>query len=316
MELNTKYGILKGVRRIETYQTGEVKECLLEEANEIPTEYGILIPIYEDATPRSKYMKSLSFYRSGAIKSINLQSQTEIDTPIGRQKVELVTFYESGKLNRIFQLNGKLSGFWGEEDEYALAKAVSIPIQGMEYTVKASGLRFYESGVLKNIVLWKNETLELPFQEKRIKIRYGVSFYEDGRLESLEPNIPYSVQTPFGKMHAYDNHPIGLHADKNSLKLNRDGSVRSLSTMSDKIIVDFHNIQKVFQPTYIRSLIDPEQKEVAGIYLSISDDSILIRDFDGQEYEYNRNEVKILIEKMKFRLEELCSNCASCSGCH
>ena len=39
---------------------------------------------------------------------------------------ELVTFHADGSLRRVFPLNGKLSGYWTEADEGALAKAMEL----------------------------------------------------------------------------------------------------------------------------------------------------------------------------------------------
>lgn len=315
MDIVTKYGVLKGVQRVEQYSTGELHSCTLTEKVEIDTAYGTLIPIYEETTQRSKYYKSLSFYPSGNLKSISLHQQTKINTTIGTQEVELVTFYESGKLNRIFQLNGKLSGFWEEEEEFALAKPISIPLKWGNSTVKASGIRFYESGALKNIVLWKNERISIPCQGKLLQARLGCSFYENGDIESMEPFVPYEVDTPIGKIRAFNNHPIGIHADSSSLQFDKTGKVKAVTTITDRVVILADNVRVVFEPTYIPSFVNPEEKELVPISLKFFENEVFLYNYDRKQHRYELSKAEFIIEKVDFKANSPCSSCETCKGC-
>ena len=124
--IQTKYGVLNGISSVEFYPDGSLKECILSALNRLATPYGELIPQYETDGIRRKYVKSLSFHQNGNLKSISFQKATIISTPLGAFPAELVIFYPGGEIKRLFPLNGKLSGFWSEEDEYQLAQEIEF----------------------------------------------------------------------------------------------------------------------------------------------------------------------------------------------
>jgi len=105
-----------------------------------------------------KQLAVLSFYKSGNIKSISLEQQTEISTPIGIFPAELVTFYEDGSINSLFPLNGQISGFWSEEEEGELAQKYHFSFPFGDFYAKIIGLRFYPDGRVRSLILWPNET--------------------------------------------------------------------------------------------------------------------------------------------------------------
>ncbi len=95
MMLTLKTSEIKGITSFTTYDSGELKECRLEEYNLISTKYGDFVPQYGDPGIRRKQLKALSFYKSGKIRSISLERQTEISTSIGTFPAELITFFET-----------------------------------------------------------------------------------------------------------------------------------------------------------------------------------------------------------------------------
>lgn len=125
-EFLTKYGQLNGISSIEFYTEGVIKECKLNEYSEIKTIYGDLVPQYDEAEVRRKYKRSLSFHENGNIESISFQKQTDIDTKIGKLPSELALFYQNGSVKRIFPLNGKITAYWTEENEYSLAQELDF----------------------------------------------------------------------------------------------------------------------------------------------------------------------------------------------
>ncbi|MDR3209611.1 MAG: hypothetical protein LBT36_03175, partial [Oscillospiraceae bacterium] len=117
--LQLPVGVFAGVEAVGRYPGGELEGVRLSERNMLVTHAGELIPYYTE-TARRKLKYSVEFYKSGAVKAVALEDRQELQTPIGEFPAELVTFFETGELKRFFPLDGKISGFWSEEEERAL----------------------------------------------------------------------------------------------------------------------------------------------------------------------------------------------------
>lgn len=129
-QIKTRYGIINGVETAEYYEDGKIKSAITSEYSQLETDYGKLIPAYELSDIRKKYRHTVEFYESGSLRSIYLEEQTEVETSLGKIKAELITFYENGNIKRIFPLYGQINGYWTEENEFELAKEMTIPILG------------------------------------------------------------------------------------------------------------------------------------------------------------------------------------------
>ena len=147
----TKYGELKGMEDISLYPNGYIKSCRVTEFNELKTSIGILIPQYETKDERRKLTGTLEFYENGDLMYICLDEQINIKTNIGIIPAEKILFYENEKIKRIFPLNGKLSGYWTEENEYNLAKIIHIKNNKYSFSAKFISIAFYKSGNLKSL---------------------------------------------------------------------------------------------------------------------------------------------------------------------
>ena len=198
----TDYGTLVGVTGYDTYFDGCVKACIVDRENEIETEYGRFVPQYSVVEPGMNRMKkrrsSVAFHDNGVVKSIALEKQTKVMTAIGEFPVELITFYTSGKLNRIFPLNGQINGYWSEEDEAGLCETYKFTFPLGSFQAKIIGIRFYESGKVKSITLWPGEIISVMTPKGSLKVKSGISFYEDGSIKSVEPAVKTLVDTPIG----------------------------------------------------------------------------------------------------------------------
>ena len=140
-------------------------------------------------------------------------------------------------MKKIFPLNGKLSGYWGEKDEYALAEDIDLPLPCGTIRAKVINMAFYKNGNIKSITLWPQETIEVKTPAGTMRVRIGVAFYEDGAVKSVEPAEPCDVETKIGKISAYDNDPEGIIGDINSLQFDSKGKVISLNTTHNTITV-------------------------------------------------------------------------------
>lgn len=176
---------------------------------------------------RRKERQRVCFYKSGNIKSVYLNSQTDIESSIGNVACELITFYESGKLKRLFPRYGAISAYWSEKDEARITKEITIPVGGNEYVCRPQCIHFYESGNVKSITIYDCETMDVATRYGIIKTNVGVSFYEDGSLESLEPVIKTSIEIDGKMLKPFDFFANHMHADYNSLRFDKEGFIIS-----------------------------------------------------------------------------------------
>jgi hypothetical protein len=309
--LQTKYGIIDEASNCEFYEDGSIKECTLNAFNQIPTNYGILTAQFDDGKPRKKFTKSISFYKSGALKSIALSDQTVIKTPAGTFPAELLVFYESGAIKRLFPLNGKITGYWSEDDEYNIAPVLSLNLGSGPITTKVISVYFYESGEIKGLTLWPKDHIKVPIPlGKTATTRIGLTFYPDGSIKSFEPNIPIGVTTPIGKLEAFNISAIGIHGDLNSLKFNSNGSISSLMTSTDKVTVITPDGNEI--PYEPRLVPNPLILGKMGL-------SPLIIEFNENFVKFN-NEFKYELDKYSFTISQSTAiysahSCGDCSAC-
>lgn len=233
----TIYGNLSEITAYENYENGRLKECALNSKTVLNTSAGQLIPQFDTSQPRKKNIYSVGFYANGELRKVSLQNQTTIMTPIGEVNAELVMFYESGKIKKVFPLNGKLSGYWSEEDEYALAAEYTLTLPNQKITVKPIAICFYEDGSVQSITLWPKERVLLNTPLGLEQARIGVSFYQSGKIKSFEPAKLMEVVTPIGIVTAYDTNALGINGEQNSLMFNENGKIKALTTNFTKVSV-------------------------------------------------------------------------------
>jgi hypothetical protein len=304
-----------GVISTEYAPDGSILGIRLAEQNVILTHAGALTPFYGEDTLRRKNKASVTFHRNGMIKSVALEKQQEVMTPIGELPAELITFYDTGEVHRVFPLDGKLSGYWSEEDERALNIPLTFDFGFASFTALLSGICFYKSGGVRSITLFPKETVSVLTQYGLISTRQGLALYEDGTLASLEPAVPAKIKTPIGGLTAYNANAHGITAASNSLSFDHNGRVSRLMTSSDKIIIQ--DKEKRSRKTYAPREITPAEDDgVITIPLEITFDyaanAICLIDSDGSESKCScEASFTILHEQYN------CAACAagSCGGC-
>lgn len=247
---------------VELYENGSVAACSIVAPCIVETQAGNLTPQYSTDDLRKKTLQAVSFYRSGALRSLPLETQSPVLTPIGEIAAELVTFYESGAVKRVFPLNGKLSGYWGEDDEASLSESLTVEIAGGSLTARCINISFYEHGSVESITLWPNESVFLKTPAGEMQIRTGIKFSHTGKILSVEPAVPTSVETPIGKVTAYDNDAVGIIGDNNSLVFSETGTLCRVTTMHTKLVVtDGKGTKKEVYPATRESLCGNEDEE-------------------------------------------------------
>lgn len=282
--IKTKYGLLNDAIIASYYNTGEPESYKIEEESTLDILGYRFTPLYGFFDDRRKEFPSVKVFKNGNIKSIGLNESTFIETKIGAFEVEKITFYEEGQINRLFLLDGNLSGYWSEEDEYNLAKIYKFDFEFAIFKSKVISLNFYKSGELKSLTLWPKDRVELNIGNYNVVGRIGFSLYENGKIKSCEPFRPTAINTPIGNIDAYDINAIGIHGDTNSLNFNEDGSIKSLITSTNTITVKTPSGDNIFHsPKKVRLYSNSEVMDTITLTLEFRDDLIII---DG-EYEYN-----------------------------
>lgn len=290
-EFSTKYGQLKGISNIEFYTDGVIKECKLNAYSEIKTIYGNLVPQFDEADVRRKYKRSLSFYENGNIRSISFQQQTIINTNIGEVPAELALFYANGKVKRIFPLNGKITAYWTEQNEYKLAEELDFNFGVGIFKKKIIGIAFYESGEVKSLTLWPRDFIDVLTPCGIIETRIGLSLYPNGAIKSCEPRKHTQINTIIGELHAFNLVAIGLNGDSNSLNFNEDGTVKALSTSKDKIrIKDVFGQVKIHEPKLKPNNFNNTIMDVVPLNIEFYCGKVKI---NGMEYNLKDNEFYI-----------------------
>jgi hypothetical protein len=303
---------LKGITSFTTYNSGEIRECRLNHYNLIRTQYGDFVPQYGDPGIRRKQLKALSFYKSGSMKSISLERQTDVITPLGSFPAELVTFFEDGSIDSLFPLNGQISASWSEEEEGELLQKFDFAFPFGKFSAKIIGLRFYQSGRVRSLVLWPHEKITIDTPAGKMPVRIGFKLFDDGSIESVEPAEPVMVETPIGAISAFDRNASGVDADKNSLRFDRNGSLTFLTTSAGIVIASKSNGERELIFPRLRTALRGDELEKAPVKLLFQDDAVMID--DG---------VKITcckISECSFRIldsgaGEVCGDCFGCSGC-
>jgi len=301
------------------YPSGELEGVKLSERNVLATQAGELVPAYTE-THRRKNKYSVEFYKSGVIKAVALDEVQEIYTPIGEFPAEMVTFFESGELNRFFPLDGKISGFWSEADERKLAIPLSFNLPFTSFTAIIGGVAFYKNGDIRSITLFPDEVVEIETAYGKIRTRIGFSLYESGKLESLEPAVPAIIQTPVGAIAAFDPNAIGVNADSNSLVFDEDGKVTALTTAHNRVAAQTEDGRlQMFIPREVVNPLDNETMITEGLRI--------LFDYGADTVVFNDGikETKLPISNSGFTItahtgpmSAMCSpsSCASCSlGC-
>lgn len=310
--INTKYGVLKGLNYVKYYADGAMKECTLDKLNKLETPYGLLIPKYEYGEERSKHIPSVAFYDNGNLRKIYFEKQTDVNTSIGILPAELITFYEDESIKRIFPLNGKITGYWSEEDEYNLAEEIEIDISTGKLKEKIISVYFYKSGSIKSITFWSKNDIKINSPLGDVFVRIGVSLYEDGKLKSFEPAKPTAISTEIGSIMAYDTQAMGIYGDSNSVKFSNEGRVESLITSTDTIeVISKKGEKSLYEPLLKSSVIDENFMEIVPLNIEFHEYKVKFSSGIHHRFpaEYIINQYNFHIKSSPFEESFPCSSC-------
>ncbi len=276
--IETLYGPLQISGTVDYYDSGALRSCSAVSKAVFTTSAGECIPQYTTDDVRKKTVQALTFHKNGVVKSLPLETSTLVSTPAGMLPAELVTFYPNGSLHRVFPLNGKLSGYWTQEDETELAEPLTIKTPAGTLTAKCISLCFDTAGVLKSLTLWPGENVSLPTPAGELQVHIGVSFRPDGSISSVEPAAPQRVETPVGQVQAFHPDAVGLNGDLNSLVFTPEGTVcHVVTTLTRLVAADASGRTRVFAPELRDSMCGNGDKEVVPMEIGFSEDFLTIR---------------------------------------
>ena len=296
--IKTKYGDLNDANIASYYPTGEPEAYNIEEESELDILGCKLIPLYGFTDERRKEFPPVKVFRNGNIKSVALSELTSIKTSIGMFEVEKVTLYEEEQMNRLFLLDGRLSGYWSEDDEYNLAKVYKLDFEFASIENKLMSLHFYKTGELQSLTLWPKERIRINLNEYNFVGRIGLALYNSGKIKSCEPFRPTTINTPIGAIEAYDINAIGIHGDTNSLNFNEDGSIKSLISSTNAITITTPDGDTIYHsPKKIRLYSNSEVMDTITLKIEFIENKVII----DNKYEYsidiNQFEIKRFGEK-------------------
>lgn len=316
--LVTDYGTLEGVLRYDQYSNGQIRNIELREENTIVTSYGSLTPQFTDQGAiyerHKKYRSSLNLHDNGRLKSVALERQSVVKTPIGEYPAELVTFYKDGALNRVFPLNGQITGYWSEEDEGRMASEFPFNFKFASFSSKIISLRFYPSGQLKSITLWPGSTVTIETPIGPMVIRNGFALYEDGGLKSVEPAKPQLLTTKIGTFLSFDQDALGIHADENSLTFDPEGQLMSFVTSVNGIEVTLDEGQIVrVGPREAPSYVDVTEMMVVPIKVTFQGNQVMVN--DGMKHIFDYEKASFRTYMSEYANRGGCTDCSTCTSC-
>lgn len=307
----TKYGEISGIVKCNLYENDNLKDCTTNKPNILKTKYGELTPQYDYIDIRRKYIKSISFYENGDMQRISLNDQTPIETSIGIINSELITFYPNGNINRIFPLNGQLSAYWDEAQEYALSKETNLHFPFGNVNLRTTGIYFYENGNVKGVSLWPNEELKINTPIGEQSVRLGFSLYENGDIKAFEPSSPISISTPIGDILAFDSNNYTFFKDIKSVNFTKNGLLDSILTSKNTIkVIDSSKKVHAFEPRYYDDLGNGDYY-IYPLKISFLNDLVCFNDINT----FPINECTFIIEDLilpTLSASECTSDCSTC----
>ncbi len=289
--MSIDYRELDGAAPVAYYPDGNLSEIMIGKENLIVTAYGMFVPQYRPWDDGRRYESTARLHRDGRLKSFTLQHRAPVKTSLGVIECDAVSFHEDGSLNRVFPLNGKLSGYWTEANEYALAEEIVIRTGTLEFSARLISAAFYPSGKLRSVTLWPDERVMLDTPAGKIKIRTGVSFYEDGSIRSCEPAAPFPVSTPVGMVNAFDPDPTGVCGDVNSLEFTPDGKVKRIATVMEKVTVTEGDECREFIPGERRNLCFDAFTDPVPLRIAFDDTHVFLGSHD-ELFVYKQHDFK------------------------
>ena len=224
--------------KAERFPSGNPRRCSPSNECAVSTSVGLLRPRSEPDFPRHPDIQAVEFHDTGFAARIAIVSSS-VATPAGDIDAELLLFHQDGGLRRVFPINGRTDGGnWDEAKELHLAPTLHIPSPIGILSARFLAVAFYPSGKLRSLTLWPRERLVVRTPAGAFWIRTGISFHENGAIASVEPHETVMVETPLGRLSAFDPNPLGVAGDRNSLAWNSEGGLQRIVTVVESFVCE------------------------------------------------------------------------------
>ncbi|WP_285906950.1 hypothetical protein [Pseudodesulfovibrio pelocollis] len=273
----TRLGVIPTAQNPETFTNGSLQACQAAGPCILDTPAGRLVPQHTTSELRKKEVQPVVFHPGGSLRSLPLEEQTVVSTPAGDIPAELLTFHPDGSLNRVFPLNGRLSGYWSQEDEAGLARPATLLTPVGMLTATIIGAAFHPSGALRSLTLWPGQTVSIDTPAGMVETRMGVSFWPNGTVRSVEPARPTTVSTPAGEMAAHDPDAVGVNGDDNSLAFHPDGAVARVVTVLTRLTaISPDGRSTPFAPDQRESLCGDGEREMIPMIVRFTPNEVIV----------------------------------------
>ena len=310
---NTKYGLFKDITFSDYYSNGTLMRCILQQKNAVSVPCGTFVPMYKDDGKRKILTKSMTFHENGNLSCLVLQETTLVHTSLGRLPAEMITFYESGAVKRIFPSFGMVNAFWTEKDEHRVSPELEISVPFGKFNGKVIHLTLYETGELKSITLWPDDEIPVETPSGIMQARIGFCLYQDGKIKSVEPALPTDVDTPIGIVPAFDPDALGIDGENNSLVYAEDGNVASLLTGTAQITVICAGAEPIVHaPSFCGSSYFDNKRAVVPMRIRFEKGYVYFgsRKRKDTDVRYKISECTFQIEYLN--REDCCNLCSDC----
>lgn len=291
MNINTKYGVLTNCKEVTYHKNAVLATAFTHELTKLDSSVGEITLAYDFSAERRKYIPSVKFYNDGTLQSANLDKQIKVKTARGDFRCEHIAFYPCGAPRRMLHLNGRLSGYWSEQQETELAQITELDLPCGLIKTKIMTLHLYETGTVASLTLFPGMVVPVDTSLGCIKTRIGISFYPNGALQSLEPASPVEAQTPLGKIRAFDTDPIGLTGDTNSLRWDEQGKLCSCKTTDNLKITFTNGTVKTLAANLAPSMCSDEVMVKVPYTVSWNKDNVCVEGINSEEIIFNRSEL-------------------------
>lgn len=281
--VTTRYGTFRVQGGLERHPDGSPRALIPCAGAVAATPLGALVPRHSATDERRKTGPSLEWYPDGALRSIILEDRSRVATPAGPVLAEQILFYPDGSVKRVFPLCGRTSAYWTQEDEARLMEpfAAKTPLGGV--TARFMSLAFDQRGGMRSLTLWPGEIVDLSTPAGRLPVRIGAAFFPDGAVRSVEPGRPVAVDTPVGRVLAYDPDAAGVTGDVNSLRFDPAGRVVRVAALRTMLSVrDRERGVIEIRPAVRESLCGNADTEPVAMILCFEPGRVTVRRAPGE----------------------------------
>lgn len=279
----TGYGRMGVLGGLERYPDGTVRALIPAPGTVADTPLGAFEARHSAVDERKKTGASLEFHPGGELRSIILEERAVVATPAGEVLAEQLIFYPGGELARVFPLCGRTSAYWSAEDEAGLMAPFAAATPAGRLTARFMSLAFDAAGRMRSLTLWPGETVDMDTPAGRMAVRIGAAFYPDGAVRSVEPGRPTPVETPVGRVLAYDPDATGICGDVNSLGFFAWGGISRAAVLRTALAGrEASGEVREVRPVFRESLCGTTEMEPVAMRLDFSRESLTVLRAPGE----------------------------------